>query len=118
FGVDYTASGQILARNGKPVDGVAILKDMLEVIGEFSGDQLQAFVDPTKLLDDLKSGIDMGADGLKSFAETHGLKEKTPEEKEDKASVSVNGTNVNGVQKSRDEATTPEKTPKKDRAFG
>uniref|UniRef100_UPI000E0D1A14 MARTX multifunctional-autoprocessing repeats-in-toxin holotoxin RtxA n=1 Tax=Vibrio cholerae TaxID=666 RepID=UPI000E0D1A14 len=72
FGVDYTASGQIVSRNGQAVDGVAILKEMLEVIGEFSGDQLQAFVDPAKLLDSLKAGIDMGADGIKSFAETHG----------------------------------------------
>ncbi|WP_172884430.1 MARTX multifunctional-autoprocessing repeats-in-toxin holotoxin RtxA, partial [Vibrio cholerae] len=80
FGVDYTASGQIVSRNGQAVDGVAILKEMLEVIGEFSGDQLQAFVDPAKLLDSLKAGIDMGADGIKSFAETHGLKEKAPEE--------------------------------------
>ncbi|HAS2699795.1 TPA: MARTX multifunctional-autoprocessing repeats-in-toxin holotoxin RtxA, partial [Vibrio cholerae] len=60
FGVDYTASGQIVSRNGQAVDGVAILKEMLEVIGEFSGDQLQAFVDPAKLLDSLKAGIDMG----------------------------------------------------------
>lgn len=60
FGVDYTASGQIISRNGQAVDGVAILKEMLEVIGEFSGDQLQAFVDPAKLLDSLKAGIDMG----------------------------------------------------------
>ncbi|HAS2734372.1 TPA: MARTX multifunctional-autoprocessing repeats-in-toxin holotoxin RtxA, partial [Vibrio cholerae] len=34
FGVDYTASGQIVSRNGQAVDGVAILKEMLEVIGE------------------------------------------------------------------------------------
>ncbi|HAS2654186.1 TPA: MARTX multifunctional-autoprocessing repeats-in-toxin holotoxin RtxA, partial [Vibrio cholerae] len=87
FGVDYTASGQIVSRNGQAVDGVAILKEMLEVIGEFSGDQLQAFVDPAKLLDSLKAGIDMGADGIKSFAETHGLKEKAPEEEKDNSSV-------------------------------
>lgn len=73
FGVDYTASGQIVSRNGQAVDGVAILKEMLEVIGEFSGDQLQAFVDPAKLLDSLKAGIDMGADGIKSFAETYSV---------------------------------------------
>ncbi|EGR1124961.1 MARTX multifunctional-autoprocessing repeats-in-toxin holotoxin RtxA [Vibrio cholerae] len=98
FGVDYTASGQIVSRNGQAVDGVAILKEMLEVIGEFSGDQLQAFVDPAKLLDSLKAGIDMGADGIKSFAETHGLKEKAPEEEKDNSSVSVNGANVNSAQ--------------------
>ncbi|OQK37668.1 MARTX multifunctional-autoprocessing repeats-in-toxin holotoxin RtxA [Vibrio vulnificus] len=118
FGVDYTASGHIVSRNGEAVDGVAILKEMLEVIGEFSGDQLQAFVDPAKLLDSLKSGINMGADGIKSFAETHGLKEKSPEEEEDNSSVSVNGANVNSAQGATvaDASTETAKTP--DRAFG
>ncbi|HFQ5439073.1 TPA: MARTX multifunctional-autoprocessing repeats-in-toxin holotoxin RtxA [Vibrio vulnificus] len=118
FGVDYTASGHIVSRNGEAVDGVAILKEMLEVIGEFSGDQLQAFVDPAKLLDSLKAGINMGADGIKSFAETHGLKEKAPEEEEDNASVSVNGANVNSAQGATvaDGSTETAKTP--DRAFG
>ncbi|EJV9412029.1 MARTX multifunctional-autoprocessing repeats-in-toxin holotoxin RtxA [Vibrio vulnificus] len=116
FGVDYTASGQIVSRNGEAVDGVAILKEMLEVIGEFSGDQLQAFVDPAKLLDSLKAGINMGADGIKSFAETHGLKEKAPEE--DNSSVSVNGANVNSAQGATvaDGSTETAETP--DRAFG
>ncbi|EJT0551741.1 MARTX multifunctional-autoprocessing repeats-in-toxin holotoxin RtxA [Vibrio vulnificus] len=118
FGVDYTASGHIVSRNGEAVDGVAILKEMLEVIGEFSGDQLQAFVDPAKLLDSLKSGINMGADGIKSFAETHGLKEKSPEEEEDNSSVSVNGANVNSAQGATvaDGSTETAETP--DRAFG
>ncbi|MDA0129068.1 MARTX multifunctional-autoprocessing repeats-in-toxin holotoxin RtxA [Vibrio sp. MarTm2] len=118
FGVDYTASGQIVSRNGEAVDGVAILKEMLEVIGEFSGDQLQAFVDPAKLLDNLKSGINMGADGIKSFAETHGLKEKAPEEEEDNSSVSVNGASVNSAQGATvaDSSTETAETP--DRAFG
>lgn len=118
FGVDYTASGHIVSRNGEAVDGVAILKEMLEVIGEFSGDQLQAFVDPAKLLDSLKSGINMGADGIKSFAETHGLKEKAPEEEEDNASVSVNGASVNSAQGATvaDGSTETAETP--DRAFG
>ncbi|HFQ5212293.1 TPA: MARTX multifunctional-autoprocessing repeats-in-toxin holotoxin RtxA [Vibrio vulnificus] len=116
LGVDYTASGQIVSRNGEAVDGVAILKEMLEVIGEFSGDQLQAFVDPAKLLDSLKAGINMGADGIKSFAETHGLKEKAPEE--DNSSVSVNGANVNSAQGATvaDGSTETAETP--DRAFG
>ncbi|EKO3562959.1 MARTX multifunctional-autoprocessing repeats-in-toxin holotoxin RtxA [Vibrio fluvialis] len=115
FGVDYTASGQIVSRNGEAVDGVAILKEMLEVIGEFSGDQLQAFVDPAKLLDSLKSGINMGADGIKSFAETHGLKEKASEEEEDNSSVSVNGASVNSEQG----ATVADgSTETQDRAFG
>ncbi len=118
FGVDYTASGQIVSRNGEAVDGVAILKEMLEVIGEFSGEQLQAFVDPAKLLDSLKAGINMGADGIKSFAETHGLKEKAPEEEEDNSSVSVNGANVNSAQGATvaDGSTETAETP--DRAFG
>ncbi|HAS6018258.1 TPA: MARTX multifunctional-autoprocessing repeats-in-toxin holotoxin RtxA [Vibrio vulnificus] len=118
FGVDYTASGHIVSRNGEAVDGVAILKEMLEVIGEFSGDQLQAFVDPAKLLDSLKAGINMGADGIKSFAETHGLKEKAPEEEEDNSSVSVNGANVNSAQGATvaDGSTETAETP--DRAFG
>ncbi|WP_217526688.1 MARTX multifunctional-autoprocessing repeats-in-toxin holotoxin RtxA [Vibrio cholerae] len=116
FGVDYTASGQIVSRNGEAVDGVAILKEMLEVIGEFSGDQLQAFIDPAKLLDNLKAGIDMGADGIKSFAETHGLKEKAPEEEKDNSSVSVNGASANSTQGVAD--GNAETTETQDRAFG
>ncbi|TQQ69245.1 MARTX multifunctional-autoprocessing repeats-in-toxin holotoxin RtxA [Vibrio cholerae] len=116
FGVDYTASGQIVSRNGQAVDGVAILKEMLEVIGEFSGDQLQAFIDPAKLLDSLKAGIDMGADGIKSFAETHGLKEKAPEEEKDNSSVSVNGASANSTQGAAD--GNIETTETQDRAFG
>ncbi len=118
FGVDYTASGQIVSRNGEAVDGVAILKEMLEVIGEFSGDQLQAFVDPAKLLDSLKSGINMGADGIKSFAETHGLKEKAPEEEEDNSSVSVNGASVNSAQGATVADGSTETAETQDRAFG
>ncbi|HFQ5286297.1 TPA: MARTX multifunctional-autoprocessing repeats-in-toxin holotoxin RtxA [Vibrio vulnificus] len=118
FGVDYTASGQIVSRNGEAVDGVAILKEMLEVIGEFSGDQLQAFVDPAKLLDSLKSGINMGADGIKSFAETHGLKEKAPEEEEGKPSVSLNGESLNSTQGATVADGSTETTETPDRAFG
>nr|WP_069212768.1 MARTX multifunctional-autoprocessing repeats-in-toxin holotoxin RtxA [Vibrio cholerae] len=118
FGVDYTASGQIVSRNGEAVDGVAILKEMLEVIGEFSGDQLQAFVDPAKLLDSLKSGINMGADGIKSFAETHGLKEKAPEEEKENSSVSVNGANVNSAQGATVADGNTETAETQDRAFG
>lgn len=118
FGVDYSASGQIVSRNGQAVDGVAILKEMLEVIGEFSGDQLQAFVDPAKLLDSLKAGIDMGADGIKSFAETHGLKEKAPEEEKDNSSVSVNGANVNSAQGATMADGNTETAETQDRALG
>ncbi|EGR1513326.1 MARTX multifunctional-autoprocessing repeats-in-toxin holotoxin RtxA [Vibrio vulnificus] len=119
FGVDYTASGHIVSRNGEAVDGVAILKEMLEVIGEFSGDQLQAFVDPAKLLDSLKAGIKTGADGIKSFAETHGLKEKAPEEEEEsKPSVSFNGETLNSTQGATVADGSTETTETPDRAFG
>ncbi|EJC6734337.1 RTX toxin [Vibrio vulnificus] len=118
FGVDYTASGHIVSRNGEAVDGVAILKEMLEVIGEFSGDQLQAFVDPAKLLDSLKAGIKTGADGIQSFAETHGLKEKAPEEEESKPSVSLNGETLNSTQGATVADGSTETTETPDRAFG
>ncbi|EJE8667470.1 MARTX multifunctional-autoprocessing repeats-in-toxin holotoxin RtxA [Vibrio vulnificus] len=118
FGVDYTASGHIVSRNGEAVDGVAILKEMLEVIGEFSGDQLQAFVDPTKLVNSLEAGINMGADGIKSFAETHGLKEKAPEEEESKPSVSLNGESLNSTQGATVADGSTETTETPDRAFG
>ncbi|EPF2678829.1 MARTX multifunctional-autoprocessing repeats-in-toxin holotoxin RtxA [Vibrio vulnificus] len=118
FGVDYTASGHIVSRNGEAVDGVAILKEMLEVIGEFSGDQLQAFVDPTKLVNSLEAGINMGADGIKSFAETHGLKEKAPEEEESKPSVSFNGETLNSTQGATVAEGSTETTETPDRAFG
>ncbi|HFQ4898449.1 TPA: MARTX multifunctional-autoprocessing repeats-in-toxin holotoxin RtxA [Vibrio vulnificus] len=118
FGVDYTASGHIVSRDGEAVDGVAILKEMLEVIGEFSGDQLQAFVDPAKLLDSLKAGIKTGADGIQSFAETHGLKEKAPEEEESKPSVSFNGETLNSTQGATVADGSTETTETPDRAFG
>ncbi|EMK3266638.1 MARTX multifunctional-autoprocessing repeats-in-toxin holotoxin RtxA [Vibrio vulnificus] len=118
FGVDYTASGHIVSRNGEAVDGVAILKEMLEVIGEFSGDQLQAFVDPTKLVNSLEACINMGADGIKSFAETHGLKEKAPEEEESKPSVSLNGETLNSTQGATVADGSTETTETPDRAFG
>ncbi|MGV8003181.1 MARTX multifunctional-autoprocessing repeats-in-toxin holotoxin RtxA [Photorhabdus temperata subsp. temperata] len=79
FGVDYTADGCIVSRTGEPVDGMAILKEMIEVIGKFSGEQLQAFTDPSKLLDGLKSHLNMDKNGIRSFAESHGLKEKEPD---------------------------------------
>ncbi|MGV7963887.1 MARTX multifunctional-autoprocessing repeats-in-toxin holotoxin RtxA [Photorhabdus tasmaniensis] len=92
FGVDYTADGHIVSRTGKPVDGKAILKEMLEVIREFSGDQLKAFTNPEKLLDSLEAGINMGENGVKTFVESHGLKEKAPDESQgQEAVVSING---------------------------
>ncbi|NNN97924.1 MARTX multifunctional-autoprocessing repeats-in-toxin holotoxin RtxA [Vibrio sp. B1-2] len=112
FGVNYTADGKIVSRTDEAVDGVAILKEMLEVIGEFGGEQLSAFTDPEKLLDSLKAGIDMGADGLQSFAESHGLKEKTPEEN-DTAQVTLNGAPA----ATENVSATVEET-KPERAFG
>jgi len=90
FAVDYTADGQIVARNGEAVDSVAILTEMVEVVAEFGGDQLKSFIDPSTLLDSLKSSLDMGKDGLNTFVESHGLKDKAPESLEDKSTVSVN----------------------------
>lgn len=112
FGVNYTADGKIVSRTDEAVDGVAILKEMLEVIGEFGGEQLSAFTDPEKLLDSLKAGIDMGADGLQSFTESHGLKEKAPEEN-DTAQVTLNGAPAATENVS---ATVEESKP--ERAFG
>ncbi|MCC8464666.1 MARTX multifunctional-autoprocessing repeats-in-toxin holotoxin RtxA [Photorhabdus bodei] len=82
FDVDYTADGRIVSRGDEPVDGVAILKEIIEVIGKFGGEQLKVFTDPDKLLDGLKSHLNMGTDGIKSFAESHGLKQKEPDENE------------------------------------
>lgn len=106
FGVDYTPKGGIVSRSGQSVDGVAILREMLEIIGEFSGDQLSAFTDPEKLLDSLKAGLNMGADGVKSFAESHRLKAKAPDENQE-GRVSI----------SKGDASAPE-TTQTDRAFG
>ncbi len=49
---------------------------MLAVVTEFGGEKLSAFTDPTKLLDNLQSSINLGKDGIISFAESHGLKKK------------------------------------------
>ncbi|MBS9444233.1 MARTX multifunctional-autoprocessing repeats-in-toxin holotoxin RtxA [Photorhabdus heterorhabditis] len=95
FGVDYTADGHIVSRTGKPVDGEAILKEMLEVIREFGGDQLEAFTNPEKLLDSLEAGINAGEDGVRTFAESHGLKAKASDENQEQgAVVSINGDNA------------------------
>ncbi|WP_387488962.1 MARTX multifunctional-autoprocessing repeats-in-toxin holotoxin RtxA [Photorhabdus sp. RM96S] len=85
FCVDYTPEGQIVARTGKPVDGKAILREMLEVIKQFGGDQLSAFTDPDKLINGLKQNADMSADGIESFFVSHGLKEKAPDKNREKS---------------------------------
>ncbi|PQQ22702.1 MARTX multifunctional-autoprocessing repeats-in-toxin holotoxin RtxA [Photorhabdus hindustanensis] len=104
FGVDYTADGRIVSRGDEPVDGVAILKEMIEVIGEFSGEQLKVFTDPDKLLDGLKSHLNMGTDGIKSFAESHGLKQKDADKNEERQSSTP--------------ATVETESAKPERAFG
>ncbi|WP_118987203.1 MARTX multifunctional-autoprocessing repeats-in-toxin holotoxin RtxA [Photorhabdus sp. CRCIA-P01] len=81
FGVDYIAEGHMVSRTGEPVDSVAILQELVEIMGEFGGEQLKAFINPDKWLDDLRSGISMGTEGVKSFVKSHGLREKEVEEK-------------------------------------
>ncbi|MEQ1961906.1 MARTX multifunctional-autoprocessing repeats-in-toxin holotoxin RtxA [Xenorhabdus khoisanae] len=108
FGVDYTPDGGIISRSNQPVDGVAILREMLEIVGEFSGDQLKAFIDRDKLLDSLKAGLKMGADGVKSFAESHGLKAKAPDENQEGHVTIDEG----------DKSTAETKAPQTDRALG
>ncbi|WP_323840627.1 MARTX multifunctional-autoprocessing repeats-in-toxin holotoxin RtxA [Photorhabdus africana] len=92
FGVNYTTEGQMVSRTGDPVDGEAILREMLTVIEEFSGDQLKAFTNSEKLLDGLKAGMEMGRDGIRSFAESHGLQKKASDEnRESELPVSIDG---------------------------
>jgi hypothetical protein len=79
FGVDYSASGQLISRTGESVDVLVTLREIAEVMAEFGGEQLESFTDPAKLLNQLKSGIDMGSDGIKSFAISHGLQQKPRE---------------------------------------
>ncbi|WP_434525443.1 MARTX multifunctional-autoprocessing repeats-in-toxin holotoxin RtxA [Photorhabdus asymbiotica] len=105
FGVDYTAEGQVVSRTGEPVDGEAILREMLEVIGEFSGDQLKVFTNPEKLLDGLRAGIDMGADGVRSFAESHGLIGKTLKENPEQGSPVIINNRENAQANDKSEST-------------
>ncbi|WP_445494562.1 MARTX multifunctional-autoprocessing repeats-in-toxin holotoxin RtxA [Photorhabdus sp. SF281] len=95
FGVDYTVEGRIISRTGEPVDGKAMLQEMLEVIGKFSGDQLRVFTDPDKLSHGLKQHANMNADSVESFFVSHGLKEKAPDEHQEKRSpVVINGGKI------------------------
>ncbi|NHB97619.1 MARTX multifunctional-autoprocessing repeats-in-toxin holotoxin RtxA [Photorhabdus stackebrandtii] len=100
FGVNYTAEGRIVSRTNEPVDGEAILREVLDIIGEFSGFQLKTFTNPEKLLDGLKASIDMGEEGVRSFAESHGLKEKIPGKNwEQRSLVSVDGESAQANRK-------------------
>lgn len=117
FGVDYSEDGKIISRHGEPIDVVAILKDMLTVVTEFGGEQLSAFTDPTKLLDSLQSSINMGKDGIISFAESHGLKAKATKDQQNKTEVSINPeTSITDA--STTQAKNSETTEKEERPFG
>lgn len=112
FGVNYTADGKIISRTGEPIDAVAILKDMLAIVTEFCGEKLSAFTDPKRLLDSLQSSINMGKDGVISFAEHHGLIEKKPEDQQDEVTVSIDS------QTEDDKVEESETTKENDRPFG
>ncbi|AXG41947.1 MULTISPECIES: MARTX multifunctional-autoprocessing repeats-in-toxin holotoxin RtxA [Photorhabdus] len=102
FGVNYTPEGQMVSRTGDLVNGEAILREMLAVIAEFSGDQLKAFTNPEKLLDGLKAGMAMGGDGIRSFAESHGLQERAPDENRgSELPVSINGISAQADDKAK-----------------
>ncbi|WP_099074824.1 MARTX multifunctional-autoprocessing repeats-in-toxin holotoxin RtxA [Proteus alimentorum] len=117
FGVDYSEDGKIISRHGEPIDVVAILKDMLAVVTEFGGEQLSAFTDPTKLLDSLQSSINMGKDGIVSFAESHGLKAKATKDQQNKTEVSIN-PKISITDASTTQAKNSETTEKEERPFG
>lgn len=114
FGVDSTTDGKIISRNGEPIDVVAILKDMLAVVTEFGGEKLSAFTDPTKLLDNLQSSINLGKDGIISFAESHGLKEKATEDQQNESEVSINAQTPITTSQTENSKITEEN----DRPFG
>ena len=117
FGVDYSEDGKIISRHGEPIDVVAILKDMLAVVTEFGGEQLSAFTDPTKLLDSLQSSINMGKDGIVSFAESHGLKAKATKDQQNKTEVSI-PPKTSITDASTTQAKNSETTEKEERPFG
>ncbi|PHM55835.1 MARTX multifunctional-autoprocessing repeats-in-toxin holotoxin RtxA [Xenorhabdus sp. KK7.4] len=94
FNVDYTAEGHIISRNGQPVDGVAVIQEMLEVISGFSSDQLKALIDPQTLKDYIKEHSAADTDALNSFLENHGLKTKAPVNDQPKQAEEQPGDNV------------------------
>ena len=100
FGVDYSSNGQLISRTGEPVNAVAILGEMIDVMAEFGGEQLKSFADPSKLINQLKSGIDMGADGIKSFATSHGLQESSLEKESSNEQDSQNSFTPNTIPQS------------------
>lgn len=92
FGVDYDAAGNIVSRTGEDIDGEKILKEMIEVVAEFGGEKLNALSDPQKLLNGLKANLNMGENAITSFAQTHGLQDKAPNEGDETAAVNASGS--------------------------
>ncbi|EPL0743031.1 calcium-binding protein [Proteus mirabilis] len=81
---------------------------------EFGGEKLSAFTDPTKLLDNLQSSINLGKDGIISFAESHGLKEKATEDQQNESEVSINAQTPITTSQTENSKITEEN----DRPFG
>ncbi|HEN3633357.1 TPA: MARTX multifunctional-autoprocessing repeats-in-toxin holotoxin RtxA, partial [Yersinia enterocolitica] len=106
FGVDYDAEGNIVSRTGEDIDGEKVLKEMLEVVAEFGGEKLKTLSDPQKLLNGLKANLNMGENAITSFAQTHGLQDKAPDEVGETATVNASGS------------TTTQPPEKTDQTFG
>ncbi|GEM_PF-6364763 len=79
FQVDYLASGQIVSRTQTAIDPMMMMRDLLAIFKEFGAEKLLSLIDTQALLDGLKAGIDMGEDGVRNFAQTHGL-QSAPEQ--------------------------------------
>ncbi|HHL2498441.1 TPA: MARTX multifunctional-autoprocessing repeats-in-toxin holotoxin RtxA [Yersinia enterocolitica] len=104
FGVDYDAEGNIISRTGEAIDGEKILKEMIEVVAEFGGEKLNALSDPQKLLNGLKANLNMGENAITSFAQTHGLQEKAPNEVDETAVVNASGPRTTQPPENKDQA--------------
>ncbi|WP_145531623.1 MARTX multifunctional-autoprocessing repeats-in-toxin holotoxin RtxA [Yersinia kristensenii] len=104
FGVDYDAAGNIVSRIGEDIDGEKILKEMIAVVAEFGGEKLNALSDPQKLLNGLKANLNMGENAITSFAQTHGLQDKAPNEIDETAAVNASGSRTTQLPENKDQA--------------
>ncbi|CNF08236.1 MARTX multifunctional-autoprocessing repeats-in-toxin holotoxin RtxA [Yersinia kristensenii] len=104
FGVDYDAAGNIVSRIGEDIDGEKILKEMIAVVAEFGGEKLNALSDPQKLLNGLKANLNMGENAITSFAQTHGLQDKAPNEIDETATVNASGSRITQLPENKDQA--------------
>lgn len=104
FGVDYDAAGNIVSRTGEDIDGEKILKEMIAVVAEFGGEKLNALSDPQKLLNGLKANLNMGENAITSFAQTHGLQDKAPNEIDETAAVNASGSRTTQLPENKDQA--------------